>query len=57
MADLLLNERVTASDEEDPRITVVTDLPCGHPVLDNALEVLRADPGRKLSSLVTVRTP
>jgi hypothetical protein len=44
VADLLLTERVTASDEEDPRITVVTDLPCGHPVLDNALEVLRADP-------------
>jgi hypothetical protein len=53
VADLLLTERVTASDEDDPRITVVTERPTSHPVLDAALEVLRAKPARRLSALVT----
>lgn len=53
VVDLILTGRVTVSDEEDPRLSVVTESPTGHPVLDATLDRLRAKPGRALSAVVS----
>lgn len=53
LSDLLAAGYVSLRDGKDPRVSVRTSDPVGHPVLDGALERLRARDGRKLSSLVT----
>lgn len=53
VVDLILAGRVGVSAEEDPRLTVVTQVPAGHPVLDAVLDRLRAEPGRTLSEVVS----
>ncbi|NPD06614.1 GPP34 family phosphoprotein [Nocardioides sp. zg-1308] len=53
VTDLVLAERITLSDDKDPRMTVTAPHPTGHPVLDAALERLCDRDGKKLSSLVT----
>lgn len=53
LTDLILAERITLSDDKDPRVAVVGDQTAGHPVLDHALARVRAKDGKKLSSLVT----
>lgn len=53
LTDLLLAGHITLGDDKDPRVSVVTSGSAGDPVLDAALERLRAKEGKKLSSLVT----
>lgn len=53
LTDLILAERVTLSEDKDPRVTVVDASATGHPVLDAALERVAQRDGKKLSSLVT----
>lgn len=68
LTDLLLEGRITLGDGRDPRVSVVPPVQddggvttgaaggtggTGHPVLDAALERVRAKEGKKLSSLVT----
>ena len=55
ITDLILAERVTLSDDEDPRVSVVSAEPTGHPVLDQALERVAEKDGSRLSALVTDR--
>ncbi len=55
ITDLVLAERVTLSDDKDPRVTVLVPGAAGHPALDAALARLVERDGRKLSSLVTDR--
>lgn len=55
VTDLVLAERVTLSDDKDPRVSVLRPGPAGHPALDAAMVRLEAGAGRKLSSLVTDR--
>lgn len=55
ITDLVLSERITLSDDKDPRMTVLDPSPAGHPALDAALTRLREREGKKLSSLVTDR--
>lgn len=55
IADLVLAERVTLSEEKHPRLTVVPDRPTDDPVLDPALARLQERNGKRLSSLVTDR--
>lgn len=55
VTDLVLAERVTLSDDKDPRMTVLVPGPPGHPVLDAAMARLEQRDGKKLSSLVTDR--
>ena len=55
ITDLVLAERVTLSDDKDPRMTVLVPGPPGHPVLDAAMARLEQRDGKKLSSLVTDR--
>lgn len=52
ITDLILAEKVTVSEEKDPKLTVVSAKPTGNPVLDPALERLRAKDGKRLSTLV-----
>lgn len=53
VTDLVVAERVTLSDDRDPRMTVLVPGPAGHPALDAALARLEQRDGKKLSSLVT----
>jgi hypothetical protein len=53
ITDLVIAERVTLSDDKDPRLTVVAPGPVGHPALDAALARLVEKDGKKLSSIVT----
>jgi hypothetical protein len=53
LTDLLLGGHISLGDGKDPRVSVVTGGSAGHPVLDAALERVRAKEGKKLSSLVT----
>lgn len=53
ITDLILAERVSVSEEKDPKISVVSAEPTGDSVLDPALLRLREREGKKLSSLVT----
>lgn len=55
ITDLVLAERVTLSDDKDPRMTVLVPGVAGHPALDAALARLAERDGKKLSSLVTDR--
>lgn len=52
ITDLVLRERVTLSEDKDPRLGVVDPSPTDHPVLDDALARLRDKDGKKISSLV-----
>jgi hypothetical protein len=53
ITDLVVAERVTLSDDKDPRMTVLVPGPVGHPALDAAMDRLEQRDGKKLSSLVT----
>jgi hypothetical protein len=53
ITDLVVAERVTLSDDKDPRMTVLVPEPVGHPALDAAMVRLEQRDGKKLSSLVT----
>src|SRR4051794_15772446 len=53
ITDLVLAERVTLSDDRDPRVTVLAPGPVGHRALDAALARLGTRDGKRLSSLVT----
>ena len=53
LTDLVLSRHIALDDGKDPRVTVVTAGTAGHPVLDAALERLRAKEGKKLSTLIT----
>jgi hypothetical protein len=53
ITDLVVAERITLSDDKDPRMTVLVPGPVGHPALDAAMTRLEQRDGKKLSSLVT----
>lgn len=53
VTDLVVAERLTLSDDKDPRMTVLVPGPAGHPALDAAMTRLEQRDGKKLSSLVT----
>ena len=53
ITDLVLAERITLSDDKDPRMTVLVPGPAGHPALDAAMVRLEQRDGKKLSTLVT----
>jgi hypothetical protein len=53
ITDLVLAERITLSDDKDPRMTVLVPGPAGHPALDAAMARLEQRDGKKLSTLVT----
>ncbi|MGA8046055.1 MAG: GPP34 family phosphoprotein [Dermatophilaceae bacterium] len=53
LTDLFLGGHISLSDHKDPRVGVTTTGSVAHPVLDAALDRLRATEGKKLSSLVT----
>jgi hypothetical protein len=53
VTDLVIAQRITLSDDKDPRLTVLDAGPVGHPALDAALVRLQEKDGKKLSSLVT----
>ena len=55
VTDLVLAERVTLSDDKDPRMTVLVPGPAGHPVLDAAMARLEQRDDKLLSTLVTDR--
>lgn len=55
ITDLVLAERITLSDDKDPRMSVLRHEPPGHPALDAAMARLVEREGKKLSSLVTDR--
>ena len=53
ITDLVVAERITLSEDKDPRMTVLVRGPVGHPALDAAMVRLEQKDGKKLSSLVT----
>ncbi|GAA1932851.1 GOLPH3/VPS74 family protein [Nocardioides hwasunensis] len=53
ITDLVVAERVSLSEDKDPRVTVTDPTPVGHPATDAALARLREKDGKRLSSLVT----
>ena len=53
ITDLVVAERITLSDDKDPRMTVLVPGSVGHPALDAAMTRLEQRDGKKLSSLVT----
>ena len=53
ITDLVLAERITLSEDKDPRMTVLVPGPVGHPALDAAMARLEQRDGKRLSSLVT----
>lgn len=53
ITELLTMGHLTLDDGKDPRVSVSSPGPAGHPVLDAALDRLRAKDGKKLSRLVT----
>lgn len=53
VTDLVVAERITLSDDKDPRLSVLVPGPVGHPALDAAMARLQQKDGKKLSSLVT----
>lgn len=53
ITDLVLAQRITLSEDKDPRMTVLVPGPPGHPALDAAMARLEQRDGKKLSSLVT----
>lgn len=52
LTDLLFAGHITLDDGKDPRVGVAAPGSVGHPVLDAALDRVRAKEGKKLSSLV-----
>lgn len=50
LTDLALAQRISLSDDEDPRVTVPA--PVGHPALDAAIARLQRREGAKLSTLM-----
>jgi hypothetical protein len=52
LTDLVTAGHLTLSDDKDPVVHVTASGPVGHPVLDAALDRLRAKDGRTLSRLV-----
>ena len=55
ITDLVLAERITLSDDKDPRVSVLRPGAESHPALDAAMGRLEQREGKKLSSLVTDR--
>lgn len=55
ITDLVLAERITLSDDKDPRVSVLRAGAESHPALDAAMGRLEQREGKKLSSLVTDR--
>jgi hypothetical protein len=55
VTDLVLAERITLSDDKDPRVSVLRPGPVGHPALDAAMSRIEEREGKKLSTLVTDR--
>lgn len=55
VTDLVLAERITLSDDKDPRVSVLRRGTEGHPALDAAMTRIEEREGKKLSSLVTDR--
>lgn len=55
VTDLVLAERITLSEDKDPRVGVLSPAPTGHPALDAALARLVEKDGKRLSGLVTDR--
>lgn len=55
VTDLILAERITLTEEKNPRVHVASPVPTGHPALDQALQRLGERNGKRLSSLVTDR--
>ena len=53
ITDLVLAERITLSEDKDPRMSVLVPGPVGHPALDAAMARLEQRDGKKLSTLVT----
>ena len=53
VTDLVLAERITLSEDKDPRMSVLVPGPVGHPALDAAMARLEQRDGKKLSTLVT----
>jgi len=53
LTDLLLAGRISLTEERSPRIYIISSEPTGHPVLDQALEILPAKNGKRFSSLVS----
>jgi len=52
LLDLILAGRLSLSPDKRPRVTVLDASPTGHAALDEALAVLPAKNGKKLSSLI-----
>ena len=52
LLDLVLAGRVTLTPEKRPHMSIVDTSPTGHAVLDQALDVLPAKNGKRLSSLI-----
>ena len=52
LLDLILAGRLSLSPDKRPRLTVLDTSPTGHAALDEALAVLPAKNGKKLSSLI-----
>ncbi len=55
VTDLVLAERITLSDDKDPRMTVIVPDSTGHPASDAAMARLVERDGKKLSTLVVDR--
>ena len=55
LIDLLLAGRVALGEGRNPRISIVSSAPTGHPVLDRALQTLPDRNGKRFSSLVPWR--
>jgi hypothetical protein len=53
VTDLVVAERITLSEDKDPRLKVLVPGPVGHPALDAAMVRLEQKDGKKLSSLVS----
>lgn len=52
ITDLILADRITLTDDKDPRVHLSSSERTGNPVLDGALERVAQKEGKKLSSLV-----
>ena len=52
LTDLALAQRISLSDDKDPRVTVLVPAPVGHPALDAAIARLQRREGAKLSTFM-----
>lgn len=55
LIELALRERITMSDEKNPRITLTDPTPTGDPVLDQALTAVGARDGKRLGGTLSSR--